>query len=87
MTPCCGKKRTVAAVGPQNANNPSGGVAMPTLVFPPKSIHFRYEGTTAMTVVGPISQIRYRFGFPGAVVEIDGRDGAALSAVPHVRRI
>ena len=87
MIPCCGKKRTVAVAGWQNANNPTGSVGMPILVFAPKSIQFRYEGATAMTVVGPISQIRYRFGFPGAVVEIDERDAAALSAVPHVRRI
>jgi hypothetical protein len=39
-----------------------------------------------MTVIGPATGSRYRFGQPGAKVVVDARDAAALSAVPNLRR-
>ncbi|MGD9101160.1 MAG: hypothetical protein PVF45_11830 [Anaerolineae bacterium] len=44
-------------------------------------------GKTALTVLGPISRKRYRFGGPGARLEVDGRDAPALIAVPKLRRV
>ncbi len=45
---------------------------------------FRYNGATALTVVGPISGRRYRFEGPGARVEVDPRDRRSLMAVPNL---
>lgn len=87
MMRCCGKKRALAVAGLQNTDRPGGGSGTPILAPPLRSVAFRYEGSSALTVVGPISRARYRFGFPGAVMEIDERDAAAVSAVPNVRRV
>ena len=50
-------------------------------------VYFEYVGKTALTVLGPISRKRYRFGRPGARLEVDGRDAPALIAVPKLRRV
>ncbi len=39
-----------------------------------------------MTVIGPISGIRYRFEGPGARLEVDPRDRRSLAAVPNLRQ-
>jgi hypothetical protein len=46
---------------------------------------FEYVGPTALTVFGPASGRRYRFGGPGATLAVDPRDHAALHAVPQLR--
>lgn len=47
---------------------------------------FEYVGATALTVIGPASGRRYRFDRPGVRIAVDPLDGAALDAVPHLRR-
>ena len=56
---------------------------------PAPSTHVAYEyvGTTAMTVVGPITHRRYRFERSGAVLEIDRRDAPLISTVPNMRAV
>jgi hypothetical protein len=49
--------------------------------------YFEYTGKTALTVVGPVTGKRYRFGAPGAVAVVDQMDRIALSAVPNLRQV
>lgn len=53
----------------------------------PEPVIFEYIGATALTVHGPFSGLRYRFGSPGASVSVDGRDAASLSAIRSLRRV
>lgn len=48
---------------------------------------FQYLGATALTARGPKSGRTYRFAHPGAVVAVDPRDLAALTAVPGLRQV
>lgn len=52
---------------------------------PAGSVFFEYVGGTAMTVVGPVTGRRYRFGWPGAQVAIDEQDAHLLQM--HVRNL
>ena len=55
---------------------------------PPGTIFFEYVGGTAMTVVGPVTGQRYRFGWPGAQMPVDSKDARAISdGVPHLRKV
>jgi hypothetical protein len=47
---------------------------------------FEYVGKTALTAIGPISGRHYRFSYPGAIVEVDSRDGPSLATVPNLRK-
>jgi hypothetical protein len=40
-----------------------------------------------MTVAGPMSGATYRFGAPGAKVQIDMRDAPSMAALPNLRRL
>ena len=84
---CCGKKRTKARIQPQPSVEGTTADGMQTLVVARNWVQFRYDGKTALTAVGPISRQRYRFSFPGAVVDVDARDAAAIGAVPHLSRM
>lgn len=83
MMPCCGGKRSqvssAAAAGEGNGSRPPRR-AVAALV------EFEYFGRTAMTVLGPITGQRYRFGAPGARVVVDARDAPSLLGVPNLRR-
>ena len=48
---------------------------------------FQYVGKTAITVVSPLSGRQYRFGYSGAIVQVDPRDRASIAVVPNVRQI
>ncbi len=72
---CCGQQRT------QLTGSFSSGDSAPERHF------FRYVGTTALTVAGPLSGKYYRFPGPGATVEADPRDAPSLEQVPQLRRI
>ena len=54
---------------------------------PDGSTFFEYVGGTAMTVVGPATGRRYRFGWSGARVAVDLKDVRALRAVPNLRKV
>jgi hypothetical protein len=78
---CCGQRRreiaSVATVSaPAQRPKPYSQVAL-----------FEYIGTTAMTVAGPISGVRYRFGSPGSKLRVDSRDAPSMSALPNLRRL
>jgi hypothetical protein len=48
---------------------------------------FQYVGKTAITAVSPMSGRQYRFGYPGAIVQVDPRDRASLAAIPNLRQL
>jgi hypothetical protein len=50
-------------------------------------VAFEYVGATALTVFGPLTGVRYRFAHPGARINVDARDAAALAAVPNLRQV
>jgi hypothetical protein len=47
----------------------------------------RYTGPTSATTTGPVSGRQYKFTHTGAIVQVDTRDRAALTKVPHLRQI
>jgi hypothetical protein len=49
-----------------------------------RTVIFEYVGSTALTVVSPITRRVYRFDRPGARVEIDARDRSWVTFVPNV---
>jgi hypothetical protein len=50
-------------------------------------VAFEYVGPTALTVFGPLTGSRYRFGHAGARVIVDSRDAAALAALPNLKKV
>lgn len=82
---CCGQKRARFRARTSAQIYDVGEV---TPIAPPQgSAFFEYVGGTAMTVVGPATGVRYRFGWPGAQAAIDLRDADALTVVPNLRRV
>jgi hypothetical protein len=63
--------------------------AAPTVASPRHvpSIVYRYEGTTALTVIGRATNRRYHFAAPGAELAVDWRDTASVAQVPSLREI
>jgi hypothetical protein len=64
---------------------PMTAPAMPSRHIP--SIVYRYEGTTALTVVGRATNRSYHFAAPGAELAVDWRDHASVAQVPKLREI
>jgi hypothetical protein len=81
---CCGaKSRTIA-----NANRGITTAALRPPARPtalPPQVQFEYVGKTRMTVLSPITGIRYQFDAPGAQVVVDARDQAMMIHVPDLR--
>jgi hypothetical protein len=48
---------------------------------------FEYVGRTALTVVGPITGVRYRFDRTGSRMRVDLRDRQGLAQVPVLRLV
>jgi hypothetical protein len=78
---CCGQRRALASV--------NGGVVETKRSGRPIShaALYEYTGTTSMTVGGPVSGLRYRFGHPGAKVQVDSRDVYSMAGLPNLRRL
>jgi hypothetical protein len=83
--PCCGEMRQPAA-GPMIPSRGDGrgvNTGRGDLFF---EIKFEYTGQTALTVVGPVSGRRYRFGQPGSRLVVDPRDRPGLAMNPKLRQ-
>jgi hypothetical protein len=78
---CCGQRRGQIATG--------GTIATAAKRPPPNArvALYEYTGMTAMTVAGPLSGAKYRFAAPGAKLQVDLRDVAAMAALPNLRRL
>jgi len=77
---CCGRPGG-SAVPPRT------GVVMTRSNVRPTLTVFRYEGESAMEVIGRVTGTRYRFAGRGSEVAIDIRDRQSVSQVPHLREI
>lgn len=85
--PCCGDKRRQITATPRNGVERMAAAGMEQQIVPSQTVQFRYEGKTALTVMGPITRLRYRFASPRAVLDVDTRDAPSVAAVPHLRRV
>lgn len=86
--PCCGGKRTRMAQMAQNA--PASLAVQPGRPVRPAVspvVTFEYAGKTALSVVGPVSGLRYRFAYSGAKMQVDARDRRGLLTVPLLRLV
>ena len=91
---CCGKGRdalrntwTPASETPAGRPMGSDAVLGPMVGREPAQIFFEYQGTQAISVIGPITGQRYRFASPGLRIAVDSRDAPSVGAVPGVRRL
>jgi hypothetical protein len=53
----------------------------------PAFVSMRYTGPTSTTAAGTVSGRQYKFAHTEAVLQVDPRDKAGLSKVPHLRQI
>jgi len=82
--PCCGQRREQF-----HGNLPNRQDAEPAPARPARYtvVYFEYTGKMGLTVIGPISGLRYRFAGHGARLAVDPRDRPSLAAVPHLRQV
>ena len=78
---CCGQRRAQVSM--------SGKMAKATKPYrpTPRAVLYEYTGTTGMSVTGPVSGLTYRFGLPGAKLQIDARDASSMAGLPNLRRL
>jgi hypothetical protein len=74
---CCGKARSNAGIQ----------VSAPNAAVTPHTVVFEYIGRTALSVLGRVSGIQYRFDNPGVRLIVDGRDRASLDALPMLKQV
>jgi hypothetical protein len=56
--------------------------------MPARSVaYFEYTGKTAMTVLGPITGITYRFSGPGRRMAVDLRDRQSVAAIAQLHEV
>jgi hypothetical protein len=81
---CCGRSRTGNRynVSSRSITPQSGAVT-----YSQSGPVFEYTGNSALTVIGPITGVRYRFGRPGSRVHVDSRDSLAMTRVPVLKLI
>ena len=72
---CCAKSRVQFKPSPPLHSPPVGTVA------------FEYTGTSRLTVIGPVTRMRYDFAAYGARLNVDRRDSSAIEKVPSLRRV
>lgn len=78
---CCGRSRLPAEIRPPRQDAPP---AEPQIHH--AMVRFVYTGSTRLIAEGPVTRRRYRFEYPGAVVEVDSRDAPSFAAIPNLRR-
>lgn len=86
---CCGNQRQ-RQYGKQSVVKDSVQMHSPIHDIPPrdhKEVFFQYVGKTGLAVIGPVSEMRYRFVGHGAILSVDPRDRGALVNVPNLRQV
>lgn len=82
---CCGQKRaqlhSTLPANPQMSPMPETAASPPRAPVP---VIFEYLGTTALSVIGPVTRRLYRFDAPHARVAVDPRDAPSIAAVPNL---
>jgi hypothetical protein len=89
---CCGRDKTqlranAKPLSPNPAIRPAHRPATSANRNPLPAVPFVYAGNTAMTVIGPVSGVQYRFDHPGARVEVDARDRILLASLRQLRQV
>jgi hypothetical protein len=86
---CCGNQRQQLNTSnlAQGSSNPVGGATPPRPAERQSAACFEYTGRTGMTVLGPVTGLRYRFNYPGERVFVDLRDRLSLLSVPNLRQV
>jgi len=74
---CCGNRARTALRPP----------AQPPVTAAPAGPAFEYIGRTGLTVVSPLTGMRYRFNGPGARLRVDPRDGQTLAGILVLRQV
>jgi hypothetical protein len=82
---CCGQKRALAAANGRAVEAQRSEAQRPRPAS--RVALYQYTGTTGMTVLGRVSGLKYRFGQPGATVQVDPRDVASMAGLPNLRRL
>jgi len=83
---CCGNQRQQISSG-NLAQTTSSPVSQTIQPGRHTAAYFQYTGRTGMTVIGPVSGIRYRFNYPGECVFVDLRDRLGLLSVPNLKQV
>ena len=81
---CCGRNRM--GVSQTRTATPVNNGISPERQLSPVA-YFEYTGKTALTVVGSVSGMRYRFSGPGSRVPVDLRDRKSMAAVPNMIQV
>jgi len=91
---CCGAKSRTNVVARRGHPLPAARAVAPSAAqasraAPPAApqVQFEYAGKTRMTVLSPITGIRYHFDAPGARVVVDARDQGMMIHVPDLRPV
>lgn len=80
---CCGKSRERMKTFTTAPNVPTPRMN----VSPVGTIAFEYTGKSRLTVIGPVTHIRYEFNGFGSRVQVDPRDSPSVATVPALRRV
>jgi len=81
---CCGKKSSHLQT---NTHDQLATPRVPLRMNPQGGTTFQYVGTTAATVIGPVSGVSYRFTGPGSRRQVDTRDRPGLARVPVLKYV
>jgi len=76
-----------SAIPVRQEDNPANAAGIAQSLVQQQGGTFQYVGKTALTAIGLVSGRQYRFGYPGAILQVDPRDRASLAAVPNLRQI
>ena len=81
---CCGRPgataQTIMMGGDAKRRSPSQNVR-------PGQVAFEYVGRTALTVIGAVTGMKYRFAYPRHRLSVDRDDQAGMDQVPVLRRM
>jgi hypothetical protein len=88
---CCGKSRaqfTASAAFQQGVGSKPAAMAntRPIVIQQVGTVTFEYTGRTRLTVIGPVTRVRYDFIGHGARVQVDRRDSNSIAGVAALRR-
>ena len=82
---CCGQQRQ--QVHREASIDRAAGTKSKSAPITLPDAYFQYQGERGLTVIGPVSGKRYRFGYAGAVMAVDPRDRRSLTAIHHLKQV
>jgi hypothetical protein len=87
---CCGKSRAQFAGTPSQPGSIQGAtrnLGAQISVQQVGTVTFEYTGNTRLTVIGPVTRMRYDFVGHNARLQVDRRDSTAIAGVAALRRV